>query len=402
VLAGVFFGLSFLSKGPVSLYALWLPFLIAFGWVYRFSNFNKKWIGITIFSLVALVISVSWYLYIYIESPNAIETIGKKAWFNWSNYNARPFYYYWSFIVQSGVWTIPSFIGLLYPYLKDKVRDKKAYTFTLIWTLASVILLSIIPEKKSRFLLPVLIPLACNTAFYIDYLIRHFYELKNSRETGIVYFNFGAIAIIGMLFPISGYIYFGDALSGKWIWYALLSISLLIIGFFILKGLFRKNFEHVFYLSIGYIVAIMLFGMPMASSFTINEQYKPLSTLKDWERDNNMKTYAFKNITPELLWSYGGTMELLLDNDELHLPSEEKFAVIVNQEHNELFESTFERFHVEKVDRFDMNPKGPGDRSHKTRLWRNLYVVTKAYIALEASEAPHTQESQEGFQKTSQ
>ncbi len=37
-LAGLFIGFSFLSKGPVSLYALFLPFLIAYGVVYKYKN----------------------------------------------------------------------------------------------------------------------------------------------------------------------------------------------------------------------------------------------------------------------------------------------------------------------------------------------------------------------------
>ena len=42
VLAAVFFGFSFMSKGPVSLYALMLPFIIAFGIVYRYRNMRTR------------------------------------------------------------------------------------------------------------------------------------------------------------------------------------------------------------------------------------------------------------------------------------------------------------------------------------------------------------------------
>src|SRR5690606_3192503 len=123
-------------------------------------------------------------------------------------YNIRPFYYYWSFFTQSGVWTIPAFVALLYPYLKTRVSDKKAYLFSFLWTISSVILLSIIPEKKSRYLLPVLIPLAMNTAFYIEYLVRSFPKIKNRAEKFPVYFNYGLIALIGIVFPLAGYLFF--------------------------------------------------------------------------------------------------------------------------------------------------------------------------------------------------
>ena len=187
-LAALFFGLSFLSKESVSFYAFLIPFLIAFGIVYKFKAVRSKLIPLVLFLLVGFVLSSWWYWYTYTYDPQAFIEITQKETENWGSYNIRPFYYYWSFFTQSGVWTIPAFIGLLYPYLKNKVSDKRAYTFTLLWTLISVILLSVIPEKKSRYLLPVLIPLALNTGFYIEYLFHSFKILKNKWEIIPVYF----------------------------------------------------------------------------------------------------------------------------------------------------------------------------------------------------------------------
>jgi 4-amino-4-deoxy-L-arabinose transferase-like glycosyltransferase len=65
-------------------------------------------------------------------------------------------------------------MGLFYWYLKPRVSNLTAYRFYLLWTLGSVIFLSIIPEKKSRYLLPVLAPLAMTTAFYVEYVIKNF------------------------------------------------------------------------------------------------------------------------------------------------------------------------------------------------------------------------------------
>ena len=120
LLAGLFFGCSFLSKGPVSLYALLLPFLIAFGIVYKYRNFRKRWVPLLVFLVVATVVSGWWHWYTMTFDPAAAE-ITKKETTNWITYEIKPFYYYWSFFTQSGVWTIPAFIALLYPYLKNRV-----------------------------------------------------------------------------------------------------------------------------------------------------------------------------------------------------------------------------------------------------------------------------------------
>lgn len=375
-IASVFFGMSFMSKGPVSLYALWLPFLISFGIVYKYKNFKKRILPLALFLVISLLLSSWWHWYTYTYDPEAVLAITKKETSNWTGYNVRPFYYYWSFFTQSGVWTLPAFIGLLYPYLKNKVSNKKAYAFTLIWTLASVVLLSIIPEKKSRYLLPVLIPLALNTGFYIEYLFNHFSELKNKKETFPVYFNFGLIASIGILFPFGGYLFLKDTADVNWIWFALLSFSLCNIGIYIFRNLFRKKIQPVFYLTVAFIISIMCFGMPLAKNLSVNPDYKSLSQLNDWQAKLQVEVFEFNSFTPEMIWEYGKPIKVLKNNGKRELPSEQKFGVLVTEEQQENFKKAYENYSVEKITRYDMNPKEPGSKSHRPRLWRDLYLVS--------------------------
>ncbi len=376
ILAGFFFGCSFLSKGPVSLYALLLPFLIAFGIVYRFKNFKSKWIPLFVFLIVAFVVSAWWHWYTLKFDP-AAAAITKKETTNWISYETKPFYYYWSFFTQSGVWTIPAFIGLLYPYLKNRVFNKKAYLFTFLWTIISVILLSLIPEKKSRYLLPVLIPMALNTGFYIEYLFRRFKELKDKKETFPVYFNFGLIAFIGVVFPVGGYIFLKDGISGNWVWYILLSIALFSIGIFMFRNLFRRNIATVFYLTIAFIVAVIWFGLPLSAAITNNPEYKAFSELKILEEKQSIKIYEFADMTPELIWDYGEKMTILKEGDSISIPEENRFGVLVSEEQLQYFKEAFPNFRREHVARYDMNQKGKESRTHKTRLYRDLFIVTK-------------------------
>jgi len=376
-IAALFFGLSFMSKGPVSLYALFFPFLIALGIVYKYKNIRSKILPLGLFLIISLLLSGWWYWYTFTFDPQAFSEITQKETSNWRSYNVRPFYYYWSFFTQSGIWTIPAFISLLYPYLKNKVSNKKAYTFTFIWTIASVILLSIIPEKKSRYLLPVLIPLALNTGFYINYLFRKFSDLKDLRETIPVYFNFGLIASIGLVFPLGGYFFLKDELVGKWIWFILLSIALFAIGFLILRNLLQRKLQPVFYLTIMFIVSIMCFGMPLAKTLTINPEYNSLTNLNIWQTEVNLNVYEFYEFTPELIWAYGKPIKVLTDNEVIEIPSEKQFGVLVSKEKQKHFRKTFEGYIIEKITRYDMNPKGKTSKSHRPRLWRDLYLVTK-------------------------
>src|SRR5690606_8097632 len=123
----------------VSLYALWLPFIIALITGYRSLLKPRHILIFLFFLLLGLGIGLSWFVYVRIEDPESFLKIAEQETGDWTSYNVRPFYYYWSFFTQSGIWTIPAFTALLYPYLKDKVSDKKAYTFSFVWTMAAVV-----------------------------------------------------------------------------------------------------------------------------------------------------------------------------------------------------------------------------------------------------------------------
>ncbi|MEZ4858776.1 MAG: glycosyltransferase family 39 protein [Flavobacteriaceae bacterium] len=378
LLAALFFGCSFMSKGPVSLYALLLPFLIAYGIVYKYKNFKILILPLLLFLVISFVLSGWWYWYTYTFDPETVAKITERETSNWAGYETKPFYYYWSFFTQSGVWTIPAFIGLLYPYLKNRVFDKKAYQFTFLWTMGSVILLSLIPEKKVRYLLPVIIPLAMNTGFYIEYLFRRFSEIKDKRETYPIYFNFGFIALIGIVFPVGGYLFLKDQLSGSyWIWFVLLALVLFIMGVLLLKNLKRKRISLVFYLTVAFIVAVICFGMPLSKTITVNPEFKGLSKLNDWQEKTNMAVYEFGGFSPELIWDYGKSIKRLKTDLEVIIPTEASFGLLVAEADEASFRNYFKGYKIEKITRYDMNPQAPGHRTHRPRLWRDLYLLTK-------------------------
>lgn len=376
LLAALFVGASFMSKGPVSMYALLLPFLIAYGIVYTYKGLSKKWLPLVLFLLLTVVLSGWWYWYTYTFDTAAVTEITERETSNWTNYNVRPFYYYWSFFTQSGIWTIPAFVGLLYPYLKNRVSNKKDYTFSLIWTLGAVVLLSIIPEKKSRYLLPVLIPMAWNTAYYIEYLILKFKDLKDKRETLPVYFNFGLIGSIGLVFPFVGIFVFPELIQDNTslVWYVLLGVSLLIAGLYILRNLIRKDIHKVTYGVIAFVMAIMCFGMPLSRNMSQNLDYKPMSQLAAQNLEMPIYEYAF--FTPELTFDYGNPLPVLYQNEKLTLPKERLFGVLVSPEKKEAFLKHFKAANITEIEHFDMNPQPVSSRSHKTRLARTLYKVS--------------------------
>ncbi|RAJ12979.1 ArnT family glycosyltransferase [Olleya aquimaris] len=377
IIAGVAIGCSILSKGPVSFYALLLPFLLAYGFSFKYQNIKAKVAPIVVILILGIVVGGWWYLYVRLQDPETFTAITSRETGNWTSYNVRPFYYYWSFFTQSGLWTIPAFISLLYPYLKRRAIHYKAYKFTFLWTIFAVILLSIIPEKKSRYLMPVLIPLALNIGFYIEYLIRKFKTLKDKRETIPVYFNFGLIALIGLVAPLMLYFQFKAELHEVLLPFILFSVVVFALGLAILLQLIKKEIKHVFLLTITFFGALFLFGLPVFKGFT-SENFNPVSTLLKDNKQRDLKVYAFNYVPPETIWQYGEKIpQIKIGETTYKFPLETEFGVLANGISPEDQAVLIENYNIEKLDTYDLNESEPGSKQYKERLISNYYLFKK-------------------------
>ncbi|EGV43311.1 phospholipid carrier-dependent glycosyltransferase [Bizionia argentinensis JUB59] len=373
ILASIFIGFSILSKGPVSFYALLLPFLLAYGFTYKYKQFNKKFLPSIFILILAIAVGGWWYLYVRLEDPTTFLAITEKETGNWSNYNVRPFYYYWSFFTQSGLWTIPAFVSLLYPYLKTRVKNLKGYQFSLLWTLLAVVLLSIIPEKKSRYLMPVLIPLAINCSFYIDYLIREFKNLSDKRETLPVYFNFGLIGLIGIAFPITTFIFLKDNLQGYWFNYILASVLVFNIGVLIFINLRRKNIKLVVTFAAGLYAALLLTALPLKEALN-SDSFHPISS----SFTGDLKLYQLSYIAPEMIWEYGQKIpQIKKDDGSISFPKDFSFALLAMNLNAKDSEAIQQYYTIEKITTFDLNTVSKESRQYKDRLVATYYKIIK-------------------------
>jgi 4-amino-4-deoxy-L-arabinose transferase-like glycosyltransferase len=374
LLSGIFIGFSIMSKGPVSLFAVFLPFLISYGIVFKFKNFKSKITPLLSWVILFITIGGWWFFYVRYADSEAFLEIATKETGNWSSYNVKPFYYYWSFFTQSGLWTIPAFIGLFYPYLIKRIEHKKTYKFTFWWTICAVILLSIIPEKKARYLMPVLIPLALNTGFYIQYLIQNFKELKSKKEIIPVYFNFGLIALIAVVVPFALYFILKENIQNYLLNYILTSIAAFLIGILIFIYLSKKKILQVFYLTILFIISVLLFGLPISKSFNKNREFNSISSLHSIEFENKITTYSIGEITPELLWDYNGILKDIYKNKTLQIPSETNFGLLImNNDIETITAKLNPNYNLKLIDTYNLNV---GSKM-KERLIRQFYLVSK-------------------------
>jgi len=375
--AGFFIGLSILAKGPISIYALLLPFLIAYGFSFKYKTLKQKLPYILSTISIGLVIGGSWYLYVKLQDSNVLNATVAKETSSWNNYNVRPFYYYWSFFTQSGIWTIPAFISLLYPYLKKRVINYKVYKFSFIWTIIAVVLLSVIPMKKSRYLVPVLIPLALNTGFYIEYLFRKFKILKDKREIFPVYFNFGLIGLLGVAFPIVMFAFFKVELQNHLLNFVTASMVLFVIGVLILLQLKFKNIKNVFLLTVVFFASIFMFVLPLSKAFK-NEEFKSLSTLKIENKKRGINIYAFNYIAPETIWDYGAVMPQINQIENRYVfPPDNTFGIVVNTMSSENKTEILSKYNIIEIANYDLNYFGSTSNQNNPRLKSVLYILER-------------------------
>lgn len=372
LLSALFLGLSILSKGPVSFYALFLPFFISYALIYPVP-FRRIRIHLISLILLGWAIGLSWYIYVRLKDPMAFNVIAEHETANWINYEVKPFYYYWSFFLQSGLWATASITALIYPYLKNRVIDKKAYRFSVLWTFLALFFLSIVPEKKIRYLVPVLIPLAFTTGFYIEYLFRRFNESMGKKERLMVYFSFGLFALIAMLYPFVIIYFLKEHLISYLILFVVTSVLHYTCALFIIKGLIQKRFSKVFYAMIALFAIVVISILPIYKTVLNNPYYSSVQKALAVENQFGIKTYGYSSVSPEIVWDYGKVIPLIQkDSVKFNLPKEVRFGLMVGIPDTISFMKQFPMYHFERVYQINLHYN-----KKKGRLVENYYIASK-------------------------
>lgn len=162
--AGLLAGLSFLSKGPVALYAMLVPFV----GVYASRRLHPgggaalalHWRGALLALGVAVALGGAWPAYVLAHVAPAARAVAGVEITAWRERHVQPVWFYLSFPAFAGVWSCVALGSLAWPYARARAGRFVPYALGLGWLLASLLLLSLVPEKKVRYLLPVLPPLA--------------------------------------------------------------------------------------------------------------------------------------------------------------------------------------------------------------------------------------------------
>ena len=169
---GLLLGLSGLSKGPVSYYALLLPFVVSFlsTGCWKGVLAHGKELGLALG--IGVAFSSIWFVVAWLALPHDFARMVATEQTAWLVEHTKPFWFYLQFPLMTGVWALLALAALWPGHARPLVDPLLPYWRPVLWTLGGVLLLMLVPEKKDRYLLPVLVPLCQLMGVYVTGLLR--------------------------------------------------------------------------------------------------------------------------------------------------------------------------------------------------------------------------------------
>ena len=379
--AGIFLGLSFLGKGPVSFYALLFPFLISYFWVYR-PSFKRKGGPIVVMLLLFVVISFWWPLYLYMFHRDTAMFVLAKESTAWIERNVRPWYYYWLFFAESGIWSLFLLTGLCWPWLKNKITLRKEYTLAVLWTVVTLVLLSLFPEKKTRYLLPLLIPAAMVVAHYVVYIFTATKE-KTLTTGDRVMFRINAFlpALIALGMPVAVYLLFYTKEQVSLTLLIIVSILFLATAYSIFTGGVRMRSMKVFTGVVFLLILVETLLMSKVANIFNNTEIKSIKAVRDIKEVQHLPFYypEKEGLRIELVYKAGRRIlpwdiekdTTILDSLPIVLVSEKPAA--------EVLPATIqEKVNLHFIDVFDNNNRPKSDKKHySSKFVRYVTILEK-------------------------
>ncbi|EMG36884.1 PMT family glycosyltransferase, 4-amino-4-deoxy-L-arabinose transferase [Desulfocurvibacter africanus PCS] len=306
VLAGVFLGLSFMSKGPVSFFAMLLPFVLSYGFTFGWRALlaRRREIALTVAAL--LVVALPWPLYVFTSvSGQAASTLqGEVA--AWGSRHVKSLFYYANFPFMSGIWSLFAIAALLFPSAKQGTADPAGRKFCLIWLAAVLLLLSLTPEKKERYMLPAMVPLAMLVGGFLDGLIHEKVDQQGKTTTTLLRLHAGILALASLTVPaVAAYLLRSNFLAIKLSLVVVTGVyAALALGF--ASTLASVKAKRILALTIVLIAASGALLPPLASSAGLfRRTYSRLAAIRSESQVQGLELYYQGNVDERMVWHAG-------------------------------------------------------------------------------------------------
>lgn len=301
---------SVLSKGPVGLYAFWLPFVLAFGFSEHGAKLKENKYKILLLLVVGLLLGFSWRLGVTFNQPEVSEHVINKELTAWGGRHVRPFYFYLHFFLYIGIWVIFLLASFFYRYAKPRIdQNAKQYRFILLWIVFSFILLSVVPTKKERYLLPMLVPMALMVAYLLNGI---YVKMKQASLSKLDRLVMGMHTFL--VYPIALLAPFILLIQDVYPYNTLTLIALFLISLLGFVGLWswkKNSLSGSFFVTLGLVLVFCVGVLPQSTEWSYdNYDRVSLDSIRHDPRIEQETIYMYyEQADPRVVWLIGKAIQ---------------------------------------------------------------------------------------------
>ncbi|WP_167855165.1 ArnT family glycosyltransferase [Hymenobacter wooponensis] len=323
--AGVLGGLSLLSKGPVALYTVLFPFLLVYlvGYPQHRQQVRRQLPGTLLGLGLLLAIGCSWPLYIYQHVAPAAVTVARTEISSWGERHVKPFWFYAPFAVFTGIWALVALVSLVWPYARPRLQHYIPYVLALGWVLVSLLLLSLVPEKKERYMLPLMPPLALLVAGMVRYWEAAVAAKQATRSDQGVLRAWGIILLVVCLaVPIALLIIDLPGTKGLRFWASLLVFG--GIGVYVMRQVRLPQPTALIGASLTGMSALLILLLPFYPLWERRRDTAGLRQMRDIRRHvalQSMRWYSLDTLHVKQVWAAGRAVPIW------HIPAGISYAL---------------------------------------------------------------------------
>ena len=241
-----------------------------------------------------------------------------------------------------------------------------------------LVLLSVIPEKKTRYLLPILIPGAIVIAFYIFHSAK---GLMSKSEKIIFRINAIIIAIILIGIPVALYIVFYKEGQVSTLILILSTIFSWLLSFFIFYSLFGKKGIRVMNVFAAIILCMIMVTslclIPVGHMFINNERHS-IRMLRDNKKVEGLPFYYDKDeeMRMELVYEANKTIRPIDPSDTVFIHKHTPFVYVTSLSIDSVFAN--KNVIIEPIDTFDNNWRKVGHKRYNWDLVKEVAIIKEA------------------------
>ena len=353
---GILLVLSFLSKGPVGFYSLFVPFLLAHYIIFPRELFRKKTFSVIFSIIIAIAIASIWGISMYLNHGNYFLDVIKNEVIAWRTKHHHSFIFYTDFVVYMGSWLFFSI------YVLFKIPKEKESKIFYLWTILVLIFITLIEMKKKKYGFPLYLTSSITIGQLCIYYFRKPYlELKKREKTLLIIQQvFLIIVVIGSLGFLAYFGFYKKEIS---------------FGLFFLYTILHLLFLFLFavgYTEISYAKRVIIFtGLTMllvnfSSSWILVSKYMQNNLLRfripiSQEVLGNPAPIYSQSFDIEDVWKLGKEIKSLNKN----IPDERIILFLGKEEPKELLKT----YEIKKV----------YDYQKVTHDMERIYLLEKIY-----------------------